>query len=361
MFPSPKQLALWLMGASFLAGCSISMSTVSPPATATLELPTTTQSPIVTILPTQTSTATSTVVTTISVQTGTDGATFIQETYPDYSSVAPGEKFIKTWDIKNIGSSTWNRNYKLVIDVASQNDSLGSPAEVSFPQNVSPGETVTLSVPLTAPTTPGTYAVYWKLQNDRGKTFGVDGDRVWVTIMVYEAGNSCSPPTAGDSISASGILVTLTNFSQDAQTATVAFCMTMPNRYYALGAPAPSLLIDQKPALFLDGGTISPWGCYEMKYQVSAAEIEQAEHVTLSIDTALRMSPPPGDPNIACQSARSDLTAQYSGLDFQCSFSMAGYYTNLRLPTGMTKEQAQQIIMDAVEGAIYGPWMLTIR
>lgn len=208
MYSSPKQLALWLMGASLLAGCSISISTVLPPATATMELPTATQSPTATILPAPASTSTSTSVSTFSVQTGTDVATFIKETYPDYSTVAPGEKFTKTWDIKNIGSNIWNTNYKLVVDAIPQNDSLGSSAEVNFAQEVSPGEIVTLSVPLTAPTKPGTYSVYWKLQNDREETFGVDGDRVWVTIMVCEAGKTCSPPTAGGSISASGISVT---------------------------------------------------------------------------------------------------------------------------------------------------------
>lgn len=361
MFLSPKQPALWLMGAALLAGCSISMSTVMPPATATMELPAATQSPTATSLPTQAGTATSTSIAMISVQTGTDRATFIKEAYPDYASVAPGKKFVKTWDIKNIGSNTWNTNYKLIVDATPQNDSLGSPAEVNFGQDVSPGETVTLSIPLVAPMVSGTYSVYWKLQNDRGKTFGVDGDRVWVTIMVCEAGKTCSPPSASSSSSASGISMTLTNFTHDARSATVDFCMTVPNRYYALGSPVPALLIDQKPAPFLEGGSTQPWGCYFMKYQISAAQLEQAQHIVLSIDTALRMSPPPGDPNVACQSAKADLISQYPGLDFQCHFSTAGYYINLQLPTGMTRDQAQQIIMDAVEGAIYGPWNLTIR
>jgi hypothetical protein len=97
-----------------------------------------------------------------------------------------------------------------------------------------------------------------------------------------------------------------------------------------------------------------------MKYQVSATQIEQAEHIVLSIDTALRIAPPPGDPNDACQSARPGLIATYPGLDFQCNYSMAGYYTNLHLPGGMTPEQARRIIIDAIEGAIYGPWLLEI-
>jgi hypothetical protein len=52
---------------------------------------------------------------------------------------------------------------------------------------------------------------------------------------------------------------------------------------------------------------------------------------------------------------------QYRGLDFPCNFSMAGYCINLQLPSGMTREQAQQIIFDAIENTIHGPWVLTIR
>lgn len=192
MLRALKGFGLWLIATYLLAGC-ISISTVSPQATATIELPTVTQSPAAASLPTPASTATSTSITAVSVQTGTDRAIFIKETYPDYSSVAPGEKFTKTWDIKNTGSNTWNRNYKLVMDATPQNDSLGSQAEVNFTQDIPPGETVTLSIPLTAPITTGTYSVFWKLQNDHGETFGVDGDRVWVTIMVCEAGKTCSP------------------------------------------------------------------------------------------------------------------------------------------------------------------------
>jgi hypothetical protein len=98
-----------------------------------------------------------------------------------------------------------------------------------------------------------------------------------------------------------------------------------------------------------------------MRYQVSVTEIDQAQSISLSIDTGLRMSPPPGDPDSACQAARVDLVAKYPGLDFQCHFSMAGYATNLQLPPGMSRERADQIITDTIEGAIYGHWVLVIR
>lgn len=329
MLRALKGFGLWLIATYLLAGC-ISVSTVSPQATATIELPTVTQGRTATSLPTQASSATSPSVTTISVQTGTDRAKFIRETYPDYSSVTHGEKFTKTWDITNTGSNIWNTNYKLVIDATPQNDSLGSPAEVNFAQDVSPGETVTLSIPLTAPTTLGTYSVYWKLQNDHGETFGVDGDRVWVTIMVCEAGKICSPPSSSyGATSANGVSATLTNVTPGAQSTTVAFCMTLPSIYYDLGYPSPTLIVDQQMFNLSSGTSTSPHGCYEFEYPLSAAEFNQAKHIVLFIGNA-RVSPA-RYPDDDCGSARPNLIAQYPGLDFQCHFSMAGYYTDLQV------------------------------
>jgi hypothetical protein len=76
---------------------------------------------------------------------------------------------------------------------------------------------------------------------------------------------------------------------------------------------------------------------------------------------ALRMDSPPGDPDASCQIARSTLVTQYPGLNFSCNFSMAGFYTDLQIPNGMSRNQADTIIMDAIQGAIYGPWTLILK
>jgi len=275
--------------------------------------------------------------------------TFIGETVPDGANLQPGQSFRKTWTFKNSGRYPWLKGFALKIissDPAGEN--LGGPDVIQLAQEVKPGENIQVGVDLIAPHRDGRYTVTYQLQDETGVP--VPGGRVWVTITVG----------SGGSASAHGVSTTLTNFISDSQTAAVSFCMTVPNRSYALDR-APSLLVDQQPAPFLGGGTISPWGCYEFEYQIGAAELERAQGITLSIQGSLRMSPPPGSPDAACNSARSNLLAQYPGLDFQCRFSIAGYHTNLKLPAGMTTEQAGQIIMDAVEGAIYGPWVLKIR
>lgn len=130
MYYVSKQCGLWLVCVYVLAGC-ISISPTVPTSTPTMELPA--LRPTSTVLPAKVAISTTTVITTHSAQTGVDAATFIKETYPDYSALTPGAKFVKTWDIKNIGTNTWNANYVLVLDATPQNNSLGSPAVINFP------------------------------------------------------------------------------------------------------------------------------------------------------------------------------------------------------------------------------------
>jgi hypothetical protein len=366
MAPGFTKKFLVLCIALFLAttGCSDAKPSISPtvgPST-TPAFPTASPSPTTTateVMPTLTATVAET-----SPVSADDKASFVSETYPDDSVVTAGEQFTKTWVIKNTGSVTWTAAYQLVLSAAPQGETLGSPTQLNFSQETAPGNTVSLSVPLVAPATSGTFAVYWSIRNERGETVAVDGGNLWAKVQVCEAGQACSSSTAGtgNTITASGVTATLTHFTYDAQSATVDYCMSVSFHTYILDS-TPSLLIDQKAAPFLTGGSdfANGDGCMQTTYQAGAAKIEQAEHIVLSIDGSLRMSPPPGDPNVACQAARLNLVAQHPGLDFQCHFSMAGYYTNLQLPADMTREQADQLITDTIEGAIYGPWILTLK
>ena len=177
-------------------------------------------------------------------------------------------------------------------------------------------------------------------------------------------GKSCNSSIAGtgNGTSASGVTVSLTKFTNDAQSATVNFCMSVSLHTYTLDT-APSLLVDQEPLSFLSGGSdfTSGPGCMEMTYQVGSSQIEQASRIALLIDGSLRMSPPPGNPDVACQAARFALAAQYPGPGFSMPFQHGGYYTNLQQPAGMKREQANTLIVDTIEGAIYGPWTLIIK
>jgi hypothetical protein len=100
-----------------------------------------------------------------------DAAEFVADmTIPDGTHVKPGETFVKTWRLRNSGTTTWTRDYALVFANGSQMDGL---ALTLLAKLVSPGEEIDVSVSLTAPRIPGTYKGYWRLRSASGILFGV--------------------------------------------------------------------------------------------------------------------------------------------------------------------------------------------
>ena len=61
---------------------------------------------------------------------------------------------------------------------------------VPAPNSVPAGQQVQISVSLTAPTAPGNYKGYWRMQDDQGRYFG---DSPWVAITV--SGSTTVTPT----------------------------------------------------------------------------------------------------------------------------------------------------------------------
>src|SRR5690606_1735985 len=102
------------------------------------------------------------------------------------SVLTAGTPFIKTWRLKNIGTCTWTADYAAVFV---SGDAMGAPASQRLGTSVLPGQTIDISVPLTAPGQPGTYRGYWKLRNAAGVLFGLGaaGERFFVDIKVVTA------------------------------------------------------------------------------------------------------------------------------------------------------------------------------
>jgi hypothetical protein len=96
--------------------------------------------------------------------------TFLDDvTVPDNSVIPAGQEFVKTWRVRNDGTCTWGpAGHNLHSIAFTSGDSLGAPAEVRLPSEVAPGQSVDVSVPMRAPTTPGRYRSSW--------LFRVDGD-----------------------------------------------------------------------------------------------------------------------------------------------------------------------------------------
>lgn len=97
-------------------------------------------------------------------------AKWVQDvTIPDGTKISPNSTFTKTWRIQNTGTCTWNTAYAVVYD---SGYSSGAPSATQFPSNVPPGETVDVSVVITAPATNGDYTWRFMLRSDTGRIFG---------------------------------------------------------------------------------------------------------------------------------------------------------------------------------------------
>ena len=112
-----------------------------------------------------------------------DSASFVEDvTIPDGTGAAPGIQFVKTWRIKNTGTTTWTQAYSLVyVD----GERMSAPDSVPMPKDVRPGETVDISVTLTAPSKTGSHQTFFRLRNASGQYFRLDGTGdLWLKISV---------------------------------------------------------------------------------------------------------------------------------------------------------------------------------
>jgi len=102
-------------------------------------------------------------------------AVLVSETVPDGTSFVISAPFTKTWTLQNMGTCTWNTNYKLAF---SSGDTMSGPKTLNFGSAVAPGSTINLSLSLLANSTVSTTTGYWGLYDDKNIYWG----RVWVTI-----------------------------------------------------------------------------------------------------------------------------------------------------------------------------------
>jgi hypothetical protein len=70
--------------------------------------------------------------------------------------MAPGATFTKTWRLKNVGACAWSTSYQLVFFSGEQ---MGAASSAAFPKSVAVGQTVDISINMTAPSAPVPIAV----------------------------------------------------------------------------------------------------------------------------------------------------------------------------------------------------------
>jgi hypothetical protein len=99
-----------------------------------------------------------------------DWVKFIKDvSIPDGTQLSTSEVFTKTWRLQNRGTCTWTPDYMLVYTSGA---SMGATTAIRLPGYVAPGQTVDVSITLTAPASAGSYTSYWMLRNPSGALFG---------------------------------------------------------------------------------------------------------------------------------------------------------------------------------------------
>lgn len=138
--------------------------------------------------PTATPTRTPAPVTVTVPPSSCDRVQFISDvSVPDGTTFAPGATFTKTWRLKNVGSCQWTTSYQLAFFSGEQ---MSAPASAAFPRSVDVGQTIDISVNMTAPAAAGSYRGFWMFKNANGALFGIGAQANkpwWVDIKVSGA------------------------------------------------------------------------------------------------------------------------------------------------------------------------------
>lgn len=150
----------------------------------------------------------------------TNRAAFITDvTIPDNSVIDAGTKFTKTWRVSNTGTCVWAWDYMLTYYSENRMDAPEVvPLDITYP-----GQTIDISVELTAPGSPGTYRGNFVIKNPKGLIMQVDQDsRLWLIIKVENtaptptaATTNPSPTSTGSNTSGSGTGGVTCSFATD--------------------------------------------------------------------------------------------------------------------------------------------------
>jgi hypothetical protein len=98
-----------------------------------------------------------------------DDAKFVKDvTVPDGKVVQAGATFLKTWRLRNTGTTTWGSGYVLAF---LKDEQLAADPEVPLPP-AAPGQEANVSVRLTAPLNPGEARSTWRPRSPDGALFG---------------------------------------------------------------------------------------------------------------------------------------------------------------------------------------------
>ncbi len=79
------------------------------------------------------------------------------------------QRFTMSWTVQNTGSATWDPNHVDLIYLSGAR--MGAPKIADLPNGVATSQSVTLTLTMTAPSTPGDYKSVWALQQGKSNNF----------------------------------------------------------------------------------------------------------------------------------------------------------------------------------------------
>jgi len=167
----------------------------TPTLTFTLEPATPTETPTATSSPTETPSPTTNSGSVVGPGGGAaacDEAAFVADvTIPDGTEIYPGTLFTKTWKLSNAGTCAWTTDYQVVF---SSGNAMGAAATYKLAATVAPGQTVDISIEMTAPAENGEYTGNWVLKNAAGQAFGI-GKTVGPFYVQIKVASTLATPT----------------------------------------------------------------------------------------------------------------------------------------------------------------------
>lgn len=115
-----------------------------------------------------------------------DDVRFVADaTIPDGTTVRVGQRFVKTWEIRNSGSVEWINRYLRRLGPSDAEGLCHSPARVPIPRTP-PGAPVRISVPFTAPALPGSCRADWMIVDETGRYFFPNKHSLYVIVHVVD-------------------------------------------------------------------------------------------------------------------------------------------------------------------------------
>jgi DNA-binding SARP family transcriptional activator len=112
---------------------------------------------------------------------------FVDENWPDSSSVRPGQVFTKRWTVTNSGTCAWAPTYSLRYVSHTAGQLAQSRTAKPLGELVPPDAAYTFEVPMRAPAKPGFYREDWEFVDDRGNRIMI-GTAPHLAALIVVAG-----------------------------------------------------------------------------------------------------------------------------------------------------------------------------